>query len=157
MTLETIETFVVPSNVVAYTEKHLRKAGRKGFELFVFWTGIIARDRFIVRHGHVPQQTASRSRRGLSVRVGGEALHHLNVWLYDNQEVLGAQVHAHPTDAFHSETDDTFPIVTTLGGLSLVVPDFCRAGLTPDSAAFRLTSDGWTQSTRFVCELVDIV
>jgi len=24
--------------------------------------------------------------------------------------------HAHPTDAFHSETDDSFPIVTTLGG-----------------------------------------
>jgi hypothetical protein len=157
VTLEAIDTFVVPRRVVAYTEKNLREAGRKGFELFVFWTGVIDGGRFVVRHGHVPRQTASRSRRGLSVRVEGEALHKLNVWLFDNQEVLAVQVHAHPTDAFHSDTDDTFPIVTTLGGLSLVVPDFCRAGLLPDSAAFRLTPEGWTESPRPVDELVDIV
>lgn len=157
MTLEAIESFAVPRNIVAYTEKHLRVAGRKGFELFVFWTGVVEGDRFVVRHGHVPEQTASRSRQGLSVRVEGDALHELNVWLFDNQEVLGAQVHAHPTDAFHSDTDDSFPIVTTLGGLSLVVPDFCRTGLLRDSAPFRLTPEGWTESDQPVDKLIDIV
>lgn len=157
MTLEAIEIFAVPRNLVAYTEKHLHAAGRRGLELFVFWTGVVEGDRFVVRHCHVPQQTASRSRRGLSVRVEGDALHALNVWLFDHEEVLGAQVHAHPTEAFHSDTDDTFPIVTTLGGLSLVVPDFCRAGLLPDSAPFRLTADGWTESPRPTDKLIDIV
>jgi hypothetical protein len=34
------------------------------------------------------------------------------------------QVHTHPKAAFHSLTDDTWPIVHTLGFLSLVVPNF---------------------------------
>lgn len=154
--LADVETFEVPANVAAYTEKNLRRAGRKGFESFVFWTGQIAGSRFEVRHGHVPRQTARRSRSGLSVHVDGDALHKLNVWLYENQETLGAQVHAHPTDAYHSETDDTFPIVTTLGGLSLVVPDFCRAALLDHSAAYRLTSDGWVESETPLTELIAI-
>lgn len=156
MSLTAVETFSVPPVVVAYTEKNLRRAGRNGFEAFVFWTGVIDGGRFEARHGHMPHQTARRARSGLSVHVGGDALHELNVWLYQHHEVLGVQVHAHPTDAFHSETDDTFPIVTTLGGLSLVVPDFCRAGLLERSAAFRLTVDGWTESPKPVDQLIEI-
>jgi hypothetical protein len=140
---------------VEHTERNLRSAGADGFEMFVLWSGLIDGPRFEVRNGHVPRQTASRSRTGLSVRVEGEALHRLNVWLYENKEVLGAQVHAHPTDAYHSGTDDTFPIVTTLGGLSLVVPDFCRKGLLPGSAAYRLAADGWVEAERPVAELVE--
>jgi hypothetical protein len=147
----------VPQDIVEHTERNLRRAGADGFEMFVLWTGLIDGTRFDVRTGHVPHQTASRSKKGLSVRVEGEALHGLNVWLYERKEVLGAQVHAHPTDAYHSDTDDTFPIVTMLGGLSLVVPDFCRAGLLAGSAAYRLTEDGWTKSERAVDELIEVV
>lgn len=35
-----------------------------------------------------------------------------------------AQVHTHPGRAFHSATDDEWPIVSQPGFLSLVVPDF---------------------------------
>ena len=78
------------------------------------------------------------------MRVQGEALHRLNSWLHENAEMLAVQVHAHPTDAFHSETDDTYPIVTLAGGLSLVAADFARHGLlTRETAAFRLTEYGW--------------
>ncbi|MDQ6830221.1 MAG: hypothetical protein M3081_15295 [Gemmatimonadota bacterium] len=35
-----------------------------------------------------------------------------------------AQIHTHPREAFHSRTDDAFPIVHTPGFLSLVVPHF---------------------------------
>jgi hypothetical protein len=34
------------------------------------------------------------------------------------------QVHTHPGRAFHSITDDAFPLIHTPGFLSLVVPDF---------------------------------
>jgi hypothetical protein len=58
-------------------------------------------------------------------------------------------VHAHPTDAFHSPTDDTYPIVTTVGGLSIVVPDFARRGvLTRGTVAYRLSSAGWEKVPR---------
>jgi hypothetical protein len=56
------------------------------------------------------------------------------------------QVHSHPTEAYHSETDDTYPIVTVRGGLSLVVPDFGRAGLLGDGVAcYRLGFSGWDE------------
>jgi hypothetical protein len=118
---------------------------------------VIARgQRFLVHAAHVPRQTATRSPDGLMVRVEGDALHRLNVWLYEHGQVLGAQVHAHPTDAYHSDTDDTFPIVTALGGLSLVVPDFCRRDLLTGSAAYRLTSDGWVESPTPLDELIEV-
>ena len=78
------------------------------------------------------------------MRVEADELHRLNVWLYENAERLAIQVHSHPTEAFHSDTDDAYPIVTTLGGLSLVVPDFARYGVRgPETALYRLSSAGW--------------
>jgi hypothetical protein len=151
-----VDRFEVPSAVVADTERSLRHAGARSRELFVVWTGVLDGSSFNVRVGHVPPQTSYRTRDGLLVRVDGDALHQLNIWLYEHQQLLGAQVHAHPDRAYHSDTDDTFPIVTTLGGLSLVVPDFCRRGLLPRSAAYRLTPSGWAQSEHPVEQLIEV-
>ncbi|MEJ7786481.1 MAG: hypothetical protein WKF96_16890 [Solirubrobacteraceae bacterium] len=156
MTLASVRRFTVPERVVSSTERSLRSAGREGYELFVLWSGQHSGPRFDVLTAHVPRQTSYRLETGLCVRVDGEALHALNVWLFDSGETLGAQIHAHPTRAYHSETDDTFPIVTTLGGLSLVVPDFCRRGLFVRSAAYRLTANGWLQDPQPVTELVGV-
>lgn len=143
-TLELIQRFSVTRELLAQTERALRRAGAEGYELFVLWSGVIEGPELAVRTCHVPKQTSSKTSRGLMVRVEGEALHELNLWLYEHDEVLAAQVHAHPTLAFHSDTDDTFPIVTALGGLSLVVPDFARRGVITDgSAAYRLSDAGW--------------
>jgi hypothetical protein len=157
VTLQGVETFSAPKGVVVKTERSLRSAGRDGYELFVLWSGTRDDSSFHVQTAHVPRQTSYRLKSGLCVRVEGEALHKLNVWLFEHEEMLGAQVHAHPTDAYHSDTDDTFPIVTTLGGLSLVIPDFCRAGLFVDSAAYRLSPDGWQEDSRPVAQLIEVV
>jgi hypothetical protein len=83
------------------------------------------------------------------VRVDGDELHRLNVWLFDHHELLGAQVHSHPHEAFHSETDDTYPIVTGRGGLSLVVPRFGRFGVRGEGVAwYRLGTSGWHELSR---------
>jgi hypothetical protein len=37
---------------------------------------------------------------------------------------IRVQVHSHPSEAFHSTTDDDHPIIHTVGFLSLVIPDF---------------------------------
>ena len=146
MTLESISQFEVPRAVAERTEHALQVAGKGGYELFVIWTGNRDGNVFRVADGHVPKQTSARTKKGLLVTIEGEALHKLNVWLFEQEQELAAQVHAHPTDAFHSGTDDTYPIVTTLGGLSLVVADFCRDGLlAPTSAAFRLGPNGWDE------------
>jgi hypothetical protein len=147
VTLENVKRFDVPQAIVEKTERSLRAAGREGYELFVLWTGRETDDVFQVLDAHVPRQQSARTRDGLHVSVEGEALHRLNMWLYQNEQILGAQIHAHPTEAFHSETDSTWPIVTTRGGLSLVVADFCRHGLLASSSApYRLEATGWTEA-----------
>lgn len=147
MSLVPVEVFEVPPEVIADTEESLRAAGRNGHELFVLWTGMVLNSTFQVRNSHVPRQTSYRSEDGCGVRVDGEALHALNAWLYEHRQSLGAQIHSHPTDAFHSVTDDTYPIVTAMGGLSIVAANFGRDGLlAPTTAMFRLTRSGWTLS-----------
>ncbi len=152
--LADVRRFRVSSEAVANTEAALRSAGRAGHELFVLWSGKRDGFTFEVRTTHVPKQTSYRLDGGLSVRVEGAELHRLNVWLYEAGEVLGVQVHAHPTDAFHSETDNAFPIVATIGGLSIVAADFCRRGLlSKETAIFRLTESGWTKERRDIVEV----
>lgn len=144
MTLEAIRTFSVSEETIGHTEAALREAGRNGHERFALWTGTTRGDLFSVDHLYVPDQQGYKFDAGLCVRVAADALHELNVWLYRNQQILGVQIHTHPNEAYHSETDDTYPIVTTLGGLSLVIPRFCRGGLLgPGLAIYRLGADGW--------------
>ncbi len=147
-TFELIQRFVIPRNICDETDEQLRGAGRNGVELFVLWSGTVARDVFYVRTMHVPRQTGYRLPEGLCIRVEGDELHRLNLWLFENNELLAVQVHSHPTEAYHSNTDDDFPIVTTRGGLSLVVPDFGRTGVRgPRTALYRLGVSGWDELT----------
>jgi hypothetical protein len=148
VTLADVEQFQVPTTVVNETEEALRSAGAEGYEAFVLWSGHQSGRLFTVRTAHVPRQDSYRLASGLCVRVDGSELHRLNVWLYEAGEVLAVQVHAHPDEAYHSETDDTYPIVATLGGLSVVAAEFCRDGLfCPSTAIYRLYPDGWTEQT----------
>jgi hypothetical protein len=147
VSLESIGRLLVSAEALEKTEESLRAAGREGYELFVLWSGVVDGQCFRVLTPHVPRQTSFRTESGLVVRVEGEALHRLNVWLYENREILAVQVHAHPTDAFHSDTDDAYPIVTALGGFSVVAADFARKGLLcEDTEIFRLTPVGWELS-----------
>jgi hypothetical protein len=157
MSLDHVGRLLVPVEALKRTENSLRAAGREGFELFVLWSGTPEGDAFCVKTPHVPRQTAYRSRRGLLVRIEGDALHELNRWLYEHGETLGAQVHAHPSDAYHSETDDSYPIVTVLGGFSIVAADFARRGLLcEDTAVYRLTPNGWLP-TDPAMQLIEVI
>lgn len=145
-TLEAITRFLVPAGVIRETDGQLRDAGRTRSECFVLWSGVQEHDTLQIRTAHVPRQTAYRFSDGLCVRVEGDELHRLNVWLFEHGERLAVQVHSHPTEAYHSETDDTYPIVTVRGGLSLVVPNFGRAGLLGNGVAYyRLGFSGWDE------------
>lgn len=144
MILANAGAFRVPRTKIVETEEALRAAGADGYEVFVLWSGRLDGGSFEVRTLHVPQQSSYRLDTGLLVRVEGDALHRLNTWLYEHDELLGVQVHAHPTDAYHSDTDNTYPIVTTIGALSIVAADFAAHGLLNEAtAAYRLTKTGW--------------
>lgn len=144
--LEAITKFVVPEHVVRATDQQLRLAGQVGCERFVLWSGVQDGEKFNIRTAHVPAQTAYKLPDGLCVRVEGTDLHRLNVWLFEHGEELAVQVHSHPTDAYHSYTDDAYPIVAIRGGLSIVVPDFAREGILGQGVAYyRLAASGWDE------------
>jgi hypothetical protein len=144
MTLEPIQEFQVPSAVVETTDSALREAGTSGYERFVLWTGSVRDERFSVEHVYIPDQRSYRGEDGLHVRVDAPELNRLNRWLYENKQLLAVQVHSHPKEAYHSETDNRYPIVTTLGGLSIVVPNFGRDGIrSSGTVAYRLSAEGW--------------
>lgn len=122
--LQSIASVRVSRLVIDATQSHLRQMGSKGFEGFVLWVGRAQGEVFDVTVAAVPQQRAVRSDRGTYVTVEADELHRLNVWLFTHQLVLLGQVHSHPGEAYHSETDDAYPVATTVGCYSLVVPDF---------------------------------
>lgn len=71
----------------------------------------------------IPDQRASRSRYGVSVEVTEKGKLGLAVALGPNERYL-ARIHSHPSEAFHSETDDANPGLTAEGAFSIVVPYF---------------------------------
>jgi hypothetical protein len=146
--LERVRTFIVPSVVANATDTALREAGARGHEAFVLWTGDMAGDKFFVQRAYLPNQTGHHLPDGICVTVDGDDLHRLNMWLYESGQRLGAQVHSHPTRAYHSDTDDAYPIATQRGALSLVVPHFATNGIRGRGVAvYRLTTFGWSRQS----------
>lgn len=127
--LADVQVFELPSSLLESSLDALADIGRGKAEGFVVWGGNRASEtRFRFEAGLVPEQTPYTAEDGLLVTVEGDALHKINVRFNDNGLMLAGQIHSHPTDAYHSTTDDRLPLVTVLGGLSVVVPDFARDG-----------------------------
>lgn len=140
--------FIVPRSIVAETIELLAEAGADGDERMVIWGAAQrAPDHGLeCRSLYLPEQVSIDTGNGLAMLIGGEALRELNRSLNARGEVLAVQVHAHPDDAYHSDTDDRLAVATMLGALSIVVPHFAARGIddVDDWAAYRLAQEGWT-------------
>lgn len=125
-----ILTFVLPRSLLDSSLEALARIGRRRAEGFVVWGGVpVSETVFRFEAGLVPEQQAFSTEDGLLVTVDGDALHKINVTFNENGLMLAGQIHSHPTRAYHSSTDDHLPLVTVIGGLSVVVPDFARDGI----------------------------
>jgi hypothetical protein len=157
--LAAVREFRIPSTLLDKTLAVLADAGNRNAEAFVLWGGsLVAQHVFKFTIAIKPAQTSASTFHGLLVNVDGDALFAVNKELYHAGSTLGGQVHSHPTDAFHSETDDHYPLVTLTGALSLVVPYFAvdaRKRMT-EWAWYRLAGYGkWLQvgdDTKLVIE-----
>jgi hypothetical protein len=136
----------IESHVVSSTLETLRAYGEQGLEGLVLWLGEIVGEAACVSRAIVPEQEPITSESGVGYFVDGDTLFRLNRVLEQTGLRLIAQVHSHPTHAYHSETDDRYAIVTAEGGLSFVVPNFGRAPLDPTIwAIYRLTKGEWQE------------
>jgi hypothetical protein len=146
-----VTTFRIQAHVLADTLHFLKEVGEAGYEGFVLW-GAQKREpsTLLITSAVIPDQHAIVTEQGLLVMVDGQALFEVNRELHERNEILAGQVHTHPTTAYHSSTDDHLPLVTLLGAISLVLPDFARYA--PDDRAtwawYRLADYGiWQPAT----------
>ena len=110
----------------------------------MLWLGDIEAHAANVQQAFAPSQHGIAGEDGLAYFVSGETLFELNRDLAASGLRLIAQVHSHPQEAYHSEADDRYAIVTAEGGLSLVVPDFGHAEAHPATwAVYRLNGGSW--------------
>jgi hypothetical protein len=142
-----LATLIVPRRLANEAQTHLRAVGRTGHEGFALWLGTWEGRDFHVDETLIPQQRGLRYESGVCVRVDSDELFRINRYLYQTRRQLIAQLHSHPTDAYHSETDDTYPIATTAGAFSLVIPDFAvRPFALVECAVYRLVpGEGWLE------------
>jgi hypothetical protein len=142
--LANVEEITVTADVVTATLETLQAYGAHGYEGLVLWLGEIGDRSARVLRALIPEQNPISREDGVGYFVEGDTLFRLNRALASSGLRLIAQVHSHPTIAYHSEADDRYAIVTAEGGLSLVVPNFGKAPLDPSSwAVYRLASGQW--------------
>jgi hypothetical protein len=67
--------------------------------------------------------------------------------LVDQGLGVRVQIHTHPFEAFHSKTDDDYPLLFDVGYLSLVIPNFAKGPIGFEGAYLaEIQSDGaWKQ------------
>jgi hypothetical protein len=135
-----IKRVILPYQNAEFAFKYLREAGNDFVEGVALFAGVEDGESFFIKSTIVPRQTAYSIERGLLYSIEGDELHRINVHLYENNLSLISQIHSHPKEAYHSETDDAFPIITTVGGLSIVVPNFASDPIDINNwAVYRLT------------------
>jgi hypothetical protein len=146
--LPTIRQITVERQTIEQMLDTMRQFGARGCEVLVLWLGEIepSQGRARVKQAFVPKQKPIKSEEGVGYFVTGETLFELNRGLSETGLRLIAQVHSHPQEAYHSEADDRYAIVTAQGGLSLVVPNFGHAAADPLSwAVYRLRGQEWQE------------
>ena len=142
-TFSHIRKVCVPQSVVDSGHSHLYQTGLSGNEGMVLWVGKTDGTTFEVREALAPRQRGVRTADGVCVMVDGDELQRINMALYRAGLVLFGQLHSHPGRAYHSSTDDAFAVATTIGSLSLVVPNFARQPFSlADTAVYQLDATG---------------
>lgn len=139
----------------------LQEFGSHGYEGLVLWLGEFEPNtgKAHVTQAFVPEQKSISNEDGVGYFVSTETLFRLNRDLSESGLRLIAQVHSHPGEAYHSEADDRYAIVTAEGGLSLVVPNFGWAPAHPTAwAVYRLHGRDWRElSTRDVGFIFEVI
>lgn len=147
--LSNIQQLQVPHDCLENSYNHFRASGENGLEGFVLWIGSFTDNQvFRVSDAIIPYQISVQSEYGLSVTIPSDELHRINKFLYKKSLRLVAQVHSHPEEAYHSPTDNMYPVATQEGSFSIVIPNFGKGTFSDDKyAVYRLLQGKWKRYT----------
>lgn len=135
------------SNVVITSVDVLRSCGRGACECVVYWTGPAGEDVADAVEHPVHLRSA------FGYEIDSNWLTQFWKRLAAARRSVKAQVHTHPGEAFHSATDDRWPIVSQAGFLSIVIPEFAAGESTLQRAWIgRLQPNGTWQELASAAE-----
>lgn len=108
----------ISSELLAQTFAFFRLCGKGRHECQVVWTSPWANPTLISAVVH-PRHRAHRG--GFEI----DSMWLTEFWLdlARMERGIRLQAHTHPREAFHSETDDAYPMIPSIGFLSLVIPN----------------------------------
>lgn len=142
---DVISVHIATSQLIK-TVEWLRTCGEEGCEGVALWLGSVEEDIASVTTCFIPDQNPIASESGIGYFIPPAALFAMNRYLFESGLRLVAQVHSHPTEAFHSDMDDAHAIVTAEGGFSLVVPFFAQGPVNLKTwAIYRLRDGVWCE------------
>ena len=120
--------FSLSTTQLAETFHHFRCCGAGRRECQVLWVSPWAHPTIITRVVHTQHHA-----HGAGFAIESDWLNAF--WLELAASGLGirVQIHTHPGRAYHSPTDDAFPIIHTPGFLSLVIPDYALGPISLDA------------------------
>ncbi len=137
------------TGIVRTTFRTLRECGRGKCECAVYWTGP-AFDDLVDGLEH-----PIHKRSPFGYDLDDNWLTQFWKRLAASKRSVKVQVHTHPGVAFHSATDDQWPIVSQAGFLSIVIPDFAAGEPSLDKAWVGcLQADGRWRRLEFATEAV---
>lgn len=130
----------VPDGVWALTLDYVRDFAKYESERLLLWSGVIdATGEALVRTVIAPVHEPLGPRVVVDSRTWRGVLEALR----RQDQMLLAQVHSHPGDAFHSHGDDERPAEHSDGFLSIVIPNYGRGVQRPaDCAVFEYVITG---------------
>jgi hypothetical protein len=117
----------VGPGVWSATLEQFQRCGRGRAECVVYWLARLEAPDVVDTVVH-PDHTATAG----MYSVKSDWLTPFFIRLHSERRTVRVQVHTHCYEAFHSVTDDAWPLVTTPGFLSLVLPEFARGPLHHD-------------------------
>lgn len=112
--------FIVTKSVLEKTVEFLKISEKKQTEVVILWSGEIRGCTVKIKTAWLPFQYSDVG----FFMIPGDELFKLNRTIFESGERLVAQVHTHPTLAYHSDTDSEFSVTSMENGLSIVVPHF---------------------------------
>jgi hypothetical protein len=146
----TLTHYAVDARTLALTREFLQERGEHGLEGVVLWLGRPLDEHHAeILAPYAPEQVGFKSEEGVAVQVTDEGLSGLISALPPGMFVL-CRVHSHPSEAYHSELDDTNMIISHPGAISIVVPFYARSPIVlPDCSINELQyGSGWRELSR---------
>ena len=133
----------ISEGLVLETLHTLNHCGRRARECVVMWLGPLDQRGIVDLVLHAEHESDPH---GYEIDPGW--MHRLWMSLSEQKRCVRAQVHTHPKQAFHSETDDAYPAVNAAGFVSIVVPHYARPPISTDEIHVSvLEASGWRRTT----------